>query len=98
MLTSYLLLYRNKLNKLNPTGQRCYHINKLPSIIPLLPKFILFSIIKSQGKPLQYCKLELPEQEEEKKRDEYKSRPSKTINILNVTEENEENEKSKRNL
>lgn len=91
-LTSYLLLYKNKLDKLNPSGQRCYHINKLPSIISLLPKFILFSIIKSQGKPLSYCKLELPikQQKQQENKEIVKNRPSQTINLLHGNDEKDE--------
>ena len=92
-ITSYLLLYKNKLNKLCPSGQRCYHINKLPKIIPLLPKFIIFAIIKSQGIPLKYCQLEIPKDDDESllKR----QRPIQTINLNGdeIEEEDEENKK-----
>merc|ERR1740123_1551256 len=78
----YLHSIHVKLHALNPTAQRCYHIDKLPAITTFIPRLLLFSIVKSQGKPLPYCQLTPPFQKEEKGEDKKKRPVLRTINAL----------------
>eukprot|EP01083_Nonionella_stella_P016046 44883_1 len=81
----YLLRYRHKLNNLDPPAQRCYHINKLPSLTDLLPKFILFSIIKPRRKPLPFCQLIAPHNVETKHQEPLiKQNPKRKVVTINA--------------